>query len=352
MKLESREWSRFNIGGKEAIFNVTGTKTTHPSKLLATGKTPRITCAATNNAVDGFYKNKQSEKGGVITVDSATIGYMSFQEYDFIATDHVEKIKQKEDKKFNRYLGLFIISCIQSAVKNKYSYGYKFSQFRIKKQKILLPINENNEPNYPFMENYSKSIFQAKEEKYVQYIKKVLEKLEYKKIVSLQEKEWREFGIEEVGEIHSGKDIYANERISGTTPYVSATAKNNGIGYYVGNDNKTLASNSLSVNRNGSVGYSFYHPYKALFSNDCRNIKLHYKSEQVGYFIANQITKQKNKYNYGYKMGTGRLKRQKILLPINDKEVPDYVYMEQYIKNIKFKKIKQYLDFKMKTDKN
>ena len=44
-------------------------------------------------------------------------------------------------------------------------------------------------------------------------------------------------------------------------------------------------------------------------------------------------------------MGTGRLKRQKILLPINDKKEPDNEYMEQYIKNIQYKKIKQYLNY-------
>ena len=50
---------------------------------------------------------------------------------------------------------------------------------------------------------------------------------------------WGEFFIEEVAEITSGKDIYERERISGNTPYITATAHNNGIGYFVGNENKT-----------------------------------------------------------------------------------------------------------------
>jgi len=62
-------------------------------------------------------------------------------------------------------------------------------------------------------------------------------------------------------------------------------------------------------------------------------------------FITNQITQQKDKYNYGYKMGTGRLKRQRIMLPITDDGQPDYEYMEQYIKAVIFGKYKKYLEY-------
>jgi len=68
---------------------------------------------------------------------------------------------------------------------------------------------------------------------------------------------WKAFFLEEIAQISSGKDIYERERTSGQTPYVTATANNNGIGYFVGNQNETLEKGSLSVNRNGSVGYCF-----------------------------------------------------------------------------------------------
>ncbi len=161
----------------------------------------------------------------------------------------------------------------------------------------------------------------------------------------METKEWGKFFIEDIATIKSGRDIYEAERISGDIPYISSTAQNNGIGYFVANKNSTFEKNCLSVNRNGSVGYSFYHPYAGLYSNDCRKLKLKNDFQFVGYFIAHQITAQKEKYNYGYKMGTGRLKRQKIMLPITQNGQPDYAFMEQYIKNIDYKKRKQYLDY-------
>jgi uncharacterized protein (DUF1919 family) len=113
------------------------------------------------------------------------------------------------------------------------------------------------------------------------------------KKLTLKDREWKEFFIEDVANIVSGIDIYETERSRGNTPYITATALRNGIGYFVSNNNITLEENCLSVNRNGSVGYFFYHPYQALYSNDCRKLRLKYKSKYVGLFISTQITTQK-----------------------------------------------------------
>ena len=55
------------------------------------------------------------------------------------------------------------------------------------------------------------------------------------------------------------------------------------------------------------------------------------------------ISSQKEKYGYGYKMGTARLKRQKILLPVNEKELIDYDFMKKYIILQEIKPIEQFI---------
>lgn len=55
------------------------------------------------------------------------------------------------------------------------------------------------------------------------------------------------------------------------------------------------------------------------------------------------ITNQREKYGYGYKMGTGRLKRQRILLPVNNIGQPDWEFMEEYMRQIESRKILDYL---------
>lgn len=156
-------------------------------------------------------------------------------------------------------------------------------------------------------------------------------------MLPLNKKEWKEFWLEDIVTIKSGKDIYERERIDGNTPYVTATAQNNGIGYFVENKNKTIEEKAISVNRNGSVGYAFYHEYKALYGNDTRKLIPKYRNKYVSLFLTSVITKQKEKYGYGYKMGTGRLRRQKILLPIDGLGHIDFDYMKKYmqVKEIK-----------------
>ena len=155
LKLCDRKYKSFKI---DDIFKVSGTVTTHPSKLVEGGSTPRITCAATNNGLDGTYQNAPTEKGDVLTIDSATIGYVSYQQRDFIATDHVEKLMTKDGSKIGYHCGLFIKTMIDNAVSGKYGYGYKFSQTRIKKQTIILPITAKEEPDWQFMAEYMRQV--------------------------------------------------------------------------------------------------------------------------------------------------------------------------------------------------
>lgn len=162
--------------------------------------------------------------------------------------------------------------------------------------------------------------------------------------LSLDSRNWDAFFIEDVAEIISGRDIYEKERLIGLVPYITATANNNGIGYFVGNNNETLESGCLSVNRNGSVGYCFYHPYKALFGNDTRKLRPKMNNKYISLFISMCITKQREKYGYGYKMGTGRLKRQRILLPVDANNNPDWAFMETYMKQKEQQILKPVID--------
>lgn len=150
--------------------------------------------------------------------------------------------------------------------------------------------------------------------------------------LSLDSRNWAAFFIEDIAEIVSGRDIYEKERIKGLVPYITASANNNGIGYFVSNINDTLESGCLSVNRNGSVGYCFYHPYQALYGNDTRKLRPKKNNKYISLFVCVCITKQREKYGYGYKMGTGRLKRQRILLPIDINNKPDWAFMEAYMR--------------------
>ena len=162
---------------------------------------------------------------------------------------------------------------------------------------------------------------------------------------TLESKTWKDFFIEDVTEIVSGKNINAEDRAAGKIPYISASANNNGVTDFVSNRNETIEENCISVNSNGSVGYSFFHPYSALYSGDCKKLRPKIKNKYISIFITQQIALQREKYGYGYKMGTVRLKRQKILLPVTELGEPDYKFMENFMRSLENRLLNLYKNY-------
>ena len=213
----------------------------------------------------------------------------------------------------------------------------------------MLPSTNDGTPDYAFMEEYVKLIEKKLLTRYKKYLQTKVIRTQNEDCGNLAAHNWKDFLINDIGEIKSGHDIYDRERTEGNNPYVTATALQNGIGYFVGNTNETLSEGCISVNRNGSVGYAFYHPYKALFGNDTRRIVPYRNNYWVNFFIARAITEQKDKYGYGLKLGTDRLKKQSIMLPTTTDKQPDYEFMENYMRNIENRLLNRYIDQRLKS---
>lgn len=350
-KLSDREWKEFRIGD---LFEVTGSVTTKPQNLIKNGFIPRITCSATNNALDDFYQNKATEKGGVLTVDSATIGYVSYQSHDFIATDHVEKITNKDHSYISRFIGLFEKQCIDKATISKYGYGYKFAQERIKNQKILLPVSETGEPDYDFMEKYIHELEQEKLSEYKSYAQKQLSKLNYQEIEPLENKEWKDFYIRDLfNKFVQGKSKGLNHlsEEKGVISYLGATNRNNGVLTFVEKSEKIeQEGNCICFIRNGqgSVGYSVYKSEKFISTSDNTFAYSEWLNKYTGHFVVTVSDMIRSKYSFGYKRNNERLLKDRLMLPITSDGKPDYAYMEQYTKNLMLRKYCEYLDYKFK----
>ena len=67
-----------------------------------------------------------------------------------------------------------------------------------------------------------------------------------------------------------------------------------------------------------------------------------YKLNEFSYlFVATMLNRLSTKYNFNREINDKRIKREKILLPLNDKGEIDYEYMEQYVKNILIENMSQ-----------
>jgi hypothetical protein len=153
LPLDISKWKKYKI---DDLFEVEGTKTT-PQAVLENyghGIYPYITTQSSNNGVKGFY-NYYTETGNVLVIDSAVAGYCSYQEKNFSASDHVEKLSPQFT--LNKYIGLFLVSIINKEC-YRYNYGRKCNQIQIKNITLKLPAGNAGEPDWQFMENYIKAL--------------------------------------------------------------------------------------------------------------------------------------------------------------------------------------------------
>lgn len=354
---EHKDWKPFRF---DEIFIIKGGFYNKKPKFDKNGDIPFLGATNSNNGVTGFCTLEEIEKtskighgknhdlkdkifdGNCIAVtNNGSVGHAYYQINEFTCSHDINVLYLKNHK-LNKNIAMFLVVAIEQQ-KTRFAYSRKWRPMRMKSSKLMLPVTEDGHPDYDFMESYMEQVEEKTIAKYNKMIKKINESNKLN-TVSLNSVLWKEFFITDIGTISSGKDITQDEMIDGSVPYVSATSQNNGISAYVGNTNNTLESDCISINRNGSIGYAFYHPYPALFSNDCRKLKVN-KDKYISLFIANQIKAQKDKYNYGYKMGTNRIKRQKILLPADDNGEPDYNYMKQYMINLEFQMLTKYLNY-------
>lgn len=141
--------------------------------------------------------------------------------------------------------------------------------------------------------------------------------------------------MEDIVTIENGKRLTRNDMQEGDMPFIGASEQNNGITTFTSSTNESEDCNVLGINYNGSVGFSFYHPYRAIFSDDVKRVKWKEMRKNNKYtllFLSSMIKQQKDKYAYGYKFNSQRMKRQKILLPIDSMGKIDWAFMESFMK--------------------
>lgn len=348
-KLDEREWKDFSI--PEIFQNIQRGKRLKNADHIP-GLVPYVSSTANNNGVDDYIEASEGTrvfKNCISLANSGSVGTAFYEPFAFVASDHITSLECKEA---NEYIYLFLTAVLEQQGSN-FNFNREINDIRIKKMRVMLPVTNDGKPDYQFMEDYIRELMNAKREQYRQYVEKRLNSLKLELSNGggygepLKFHQWQSFIIKDIANIYSGHDIYAQERISGNTPLVTAVGVNNGIGYFVGNDNESRAEGSISVVRNGaSVGKAFYHKYSALYGNDCRRMRLkNNDSEFISLFITQMIEMQNKAFSYSRKLGTVRLKNLKIMLPATDDGQPDYNFMEEFGRKMMLNKYNQYLEY-------
>ena len=339
--LDQCNWKEFRL---EDIFTIDpGVRLTTANMTM--GKRPFIGATDSNNGITAFVDNtNKSLDSNVLGVNyNGSVVENFYHPYEAIFSDDVKRLHLKEVEN-NKYICLFIKQSLLKQ-KAKYQYGYKFNGERMKRQYIMLPSTPEGTPDYTFMEEYMRQKEQTILAKYKAHISNILDNQSVIGGGKSSNVNWKEFRLEDIFTIDPGVRLTTANMTMGKRPFIGATDSNNGITAFVDNTNKSLDSNVLGVNYNGSVVENFYHPYEAIFSDDVK--RLHLKevenNKYICLFIKQTLLKQKAKYQYGYKFNGERMKRQYIMLPSTPDGTPDFAYMDAYMRQVEAKQMQKLL---------
>lgn len=152
LKFVRSSFKEFNLS---ELFTVRGAKKSFTKNEISHGEYLYVTTSNKNNGIT-CTSNIYTERGNVITIDSATDGKAFYQESKFVGSDHVE-VLEPINFILNKYTALFFTSILNLQV-FRYGFGRKRSQTRIRQEKLFLPIDKNGSIDWQFMEDYIKSL--------------------------------------------------------------------------------------------------------------------------------------------------------------------------------------------------
>ena len=147
-ELEVKKWKEFKI--KDIFKIIRGKRLVEIDRIK--GDMPYYSASDYDNGLTDKISNPLFvEKDALIYT---TFGRCFYVENEFTASDEISILKNKY---LNIYNGLFIATIITQN-KYKYSFGRKAFENKFSDDIIKLPINEKDEVDFEFMENYIKSL--------------------------------------------------------------------------------------------------------------------------------------------------------------------------------------------------
>lgn len=162
------------------------------------------------------------------------------------------------------------------------------------------------------------------------------------------------FRIDEVFDLYKGKRLTKADMIDGPLNYIGAISNNNGVRQKI-DAIKQFDGNCITVNYNGSVGEAFYQDQPFWASDDVNVLKLKNceLNEKLAMFLITVLRANKYRFGYGRKWTLEKMSESTIQLPVNEKDMPDWIYMESYIDSLYSSHIKSKVENKnCKIDTN
>ena len=353
-----------------------------PLSKYEEGETPYVTGSQSNNGVVGYINapKKDISKGNCIVVDPIK-GLCMYQENDFVGRGFSgASINALYIEGMDETSAMFIIAAIKKVSLKVASYSYLFNSNKLAEAEIMLPTLDALDADSPYSSNGYVPDWKYMKDRVAELEKDRVAELENYLIASgLNDYEFGNL-LKKMSAPYLGKgrkqDNVSKVRTSEfNLPLINCKYGNNGIMYYGREKDFRSYESVLTIIYNGppTEGQVYYQEKIGVYT-DAYIVKLKSKemSKELGLYLTSAMNQsihnhQKKKYSRGYKaIWTGRVENDDILLPIQtshdgkpiidpdrtyhpDGYIPDWEYMEKYIKATEKEIIKEVVLYKDKV---
>lgn len=284
---------------------------------------PLLTAGIRNNGLSRYARREQCPQilKNVISISAngANTGIAFYQDKEFAVLQDAYAI-DTIGHTLNREKGLYLAAALSKALHGNYDWSSKANWKRIHDRLITLPATLQTVPDFDYIVNniyiYGGQI----------------------DMTDIDTSTWKEFKISDLFEIRKVKGKTIKEYESGSIPYVSGTSSNNGIINKVSSlGNDISEGNCLTVDP--ITGFTAYQEEDFIgrgFSG-ASIVALYNENltrENAEFFCAVIYKKIHESASYSNLYNTKRLADVTVLLPAKEEYVPDFAYMENYIKEI------------------
>lgn len=150
--------------------------------------------------------------------------------------------------------------------------------------------------------------------------------------------EWKDYTMDWLFRFVKGKRLTKADMVPGNINFLGAISENNGVREKIETD-YFWEPNCITVNYNGSVGEAFYQS-EPFWASDDVNV-LYAKdfwemNKYIAMFLITVIKANKYRFGYGRKWTIEKMQETVIKLPSGTDGMPDFIYMEKYIKSLPY----------------
>ncbi|MEE1269275.1 MAG: restriction endonuclease subunit S [Treponema sp.] len=372
-KLKNVKWGKFKLGD---LFEITNTLSFNADKLNFGTEYDYVTRTSFNQGIlqtTGFVNAENLNESGVWSLGLLQMDFF-YRRKKWYAGQFVRKIIPKFDLTESSIL--FFSTILNQQKKVLLSVLVRNVDETFNNLQIQLPLKEKSlafsnpydnikNIDFDFMESFIRELEEERIRELNAYLLATglkdyaLSSEEEKALEAFKTVQWGEFELPEIFDIKNTHNILSSEIVaeSGTTPYLCASAENNGVSSYISYKNELLENgNCIFIG-----GKTFVVSYQKdnFYSNDSHNLALYLKEQNVTksnqLYLATCIHKSlSHKYSWGNSISGSKIKSDKFQLPTKNNK-PDYATMETFIKAVEklvIKDVVLYADNKIAATKN